>query len=49
MKVELMKERVKAELAKMGYAKESETLIAKYWNQVSCYSSARKKAEYMIA
>jgi hypothetical protein len=49
MKVELMKERVKAELSKMGYAKEADVLIAKYWNQVSCYSSARKKAEYMIS
>jgi hypothetical protein len=49
MTQDVMKKRVKEQLAKMGYSKEADLLIAKYWNQVSCYSTARKKAEYMIS
>jgi len=44
-----MKERVKIQLNKMGYAKEADTLIAKHWGNVDYLKTARAKAEYMIA
>jgi len=49
MTTSTMKTRVANQLAKMGYAKEAEQLIKKYWNQVEHLTTARAKAEYMIA
>ena len=48
MKAEIMKERVIKELTNMGYGKEANSLIEKYWNQVEYLSKARDKAIYMV-
>jgi len=47
MTTEKMKERVKQQLEKMGYSKEADLLIAKYWQQVNYLNTAREKALYM--
>lgn len=49
METSTMKTRVAKQLAKMGYEKEANELIEKYWNQVDYLTTARAKAEYMIA
>ncbi len=49
MKTEVMKERVKVQLTNMGYSKEADALIARYWDEVKYLKSARSKALYMIA
>ena len=49
MNTETMKNRVEAQLIKMGYEKEAKQLIEKYWNQVEYLKTAREKALYMIA
>ena len=49
MKTETMKERVKKELAKMGYTKEADFLIEKFFNQTSYIKTARDKALYMVS
>jgi hypothetical protein len=49
MKIEIMKERVRKELAKMGYSSEANSLIEKYFNQTNHITTARDKALYMIA